>query len=319
MNTRTTGRTVQSIGHRQAIRTIGAAGAGLAVGRSGLRASTDNEASQTENGAQRAHDVRSSEVLRHGAYLCFHFPKEERRRRSVAGVHALADQLGFTNEFENSAGHPTQAIAFLKRGHSASAQIDDQALLTADAIVHVAAPDARPVDAFCAELPRLLGLSTAPRILRGVVRPTVYTGNAMHEFAYADQAVQQSGAAMPNAFLIPMNKTPEWWAKDWMERNTYFLPRYDTHGQMVHEGHALAAAAGIPCIMRRAYKSQSQPAAVDTYEFLNYFECADTDVSTLEAVVAALRDVKRNPEWTFVREGPTWRGRRVPEWSDLFA
>ena len=29
-------------------------------------------------------------------------------------------------------------------------------------------------------------------------------------------------------------------------------------------------------------------------------------------VCAALRDVERNPEWQFVREGPTWHGRRVP-------
>ena len=50
----------------------------------------------------------------------------------------------------------------------------------------------------------------------------------------------------------------------------------------------LAAAVGIPCIMRRTYKSESQPAPDESYEFVNYFECADTDVSTLEAVVAAL-------------------------------
>lgn len=141
----------------------------------------------------------------------------------------------------------------------------------------------------------------------------------MHDFAYAHQVVQQSGRAMPNAFLIPMSKTPEWWAKDWMERHTYFLPRYDAQGQIVHEGHALAAAAGIPSIMRRTYKSEVQPAPEEAYDFVNYFECADADVPTLEAVVAALRDLKKNPEWTFVREGPMWRGRRVPAWRELFA
>ena len=51
---------------------------------------------------------------------------------------------------------------------------------------------------------------------------------------------------MPNAFLVPMSKTAEWWAKDWMERHTYFLPRYDDAGRMMSEGHALAAAAGVP-------------------------------------------------------------------------
>ena len=42
-----------------------------------------------------------------------------------------------------------------------------------------------------------------------------------------------------------MSKTAAWWAKDWMERHTYFLPRYDDAGRMVNEGHALASAAGI--------------------------------------------------------------------------
>jgi len=27
--------------------------------------------------------------------------------------------------------------------------------------------------------------------------------------------------------------------------------------------------------------------------------------------------VTRNPEWSFVREGPTWHGRRVATWPEL--
>jgi hypothetical protein len=119
---------------------------------------------------------------------------------------------------------------------------------------------------------------------------------------------------MPNAFLLPLKKLPEWWAKDWMERHTYFLPRYDAGGRMVSEGHALAASAGIPALMRRTYRCGD---AAD-YDFLTYFECADADVATFHAVCAALRDLRRNPEWRFVREGPTWRGRRMASWSALW-
>ena len=43
------------------------------------------------------------------------------------------------------------------------------------------------------------------------------------------------------------------------------------------------------------------------------------DVPTFPAVCAALRDVTRNPEWTFVLEGPTWQGRRIATWEELFA
>src|SRR5262245_22678078 len=84
-----------------------------------------------------------------------------------------------------------------------------------------------------------------------------------------------------------------------------------------NEGHALAAAAGIPSLMRRTYKQPQphEPAPDGEYDFINYFECADGDVATFHAVCEALRDVTRNPEWQFVREGPTWHGRRMESWS----
>src|SRR6266542_2943524 len=107
---------------------------------------------------------------------------------------------------------------------------------------------------------------------------------------------------MPNAFLVPLSKTAAWWAKDWMDRHTYFLPRYEA-GRMVNEGHALASAAGIACLMRRTYKHEREPAPAGRYDFVTYFECTDADVPTFHDVCAALRDVKRNPEWEFVQGG----------------
>ena len=141
----------------------------------------------------------------------------------------------------------------------------------------------------------------------------------MHSFAYAHQLIQQPGDVAPNAFIIPLSKTPEWWSKDWMERHTYFLPRYDEDGRMLNQGHALAAADGIACLMRRTYKSQTEPAPAGVYDFLTYFECTDADLRTFHSVRASLRDITKNPEWKFVREGPTWHGRRVATWRELFA
>jgi hypothetical protein len=71
--------------------------------------------------------------------------------------------------------------------------------------------------------------------------------------------------------------------------------------------------------MRRTYKHPTPPAPDTAYDFVTYFECADADVKTFHEVCAALRDVRRNPEWAFVREGPTWHGRRVATWAELFA
>jgi hypothetical protein len=257
-------------------------------------------------------DVLPRDVLRHGAYLCL------AGGRSPAGaerVPALADRLGFRNEFDAADGHPARSIAFLRRVGAAPGAIDDPALLSAAAVVHVASVEAEPVEELCAEAQEILGLV---HVLRGVVKPPSYSGAAMHNFAYARQVMQQPGAAAPHAFLLPLRKTPEWWAKDWMERHTYLLPRYDGAGAMTSQGHALAASAGIACLMRRTYKARVEPATEGAYDFLTYFECADADVPTFHAVCAALRDVARNPEWRFVREGPSWQGRRVRGWRELF-
>ena len=70
-----------------------------------------------------------------------------------------------------------------------------------------------------------------------------------------------------------------------MERHTYFLPRYED-GRMVNEGHALASAAGIACLMRRTYKHETEPAPAGRYDFVTYFECADADVPTFHEVCA---------------------------------
>lgn len=255
------------------------------------------------------------EPIRRGAYLCI--STGDAAAVLAAPVAAIAARLNLQDEFAASNGHPPGAVAFLRREASTVGDIADEGLYEAEAIVHVASNDEAVVSTFCADVERSLsGIARVER-LSGAVQPTSYTGGAMHEFAYAHQRVQQSGETMPNAFLLPLRKLPEWWAKDWMERHTYFLPRYE-HGRMVSEGHPLAAAAGIPALMRRTYRCGERPSPEDGYDFLTYFECADADVPIFDAVCAALRDVRRNPEWQFVREGPTWRGRRMKGWSALW-
>jgi hypothetical protein len=299
------------IDRREAMGAIGAMSASLVLG-CGNPPTTKGSTMRVPN------DVLSTEILRHGAYLCLKVPRERRGAIASAAVPALAERLGFRNEFDPGEGHPNEAVAFLRRVDATPADIADDALLLEDAVIHVASRTEAPVAEFCADAARLLGPSAGLAVLRGVVRAPNYTGGAMHNFAYAHQVRQQPGPAMPNAFLIPMSKTAAWWDKDWMERHTYFLPRYDEDGRMGSQGHALAAAAGISSLMRRTYKNPTEPAPEGAYDFLNYFECADADIPTFHEVCAALRDVTKNPEWRFVREGPMWHGRRVGTWTELF-
>jgi hypothetical protein len=234
--------------------------------------------------------------MRHGAYVCFR----------IADAPRFAAFPGLQNEFEVS--EPGDSIAFLRRTHATVGHIADPELFDAEAIVHVASERADLVEDVIRRLPR-------GRVLRGVVKPMRYTGGDMHEYAYSRRVIQKTGPI--NAFLFPMSKTSAWWDKHWMERHTYFLPRYEK-GKMVHQGHALAAEAGIACLMRRTYKHPEDQAPAGEYDFVNYFECADEDVPTYHQVCASLRDVEKNPEWSFVREGPTWKGRRMARWEDLF-
>ena len=266
------------------------------------------------------HDVFPKEILRHGAYVCLRLGESpDRRALRATAVPALAQRLGFVNEFEAREAIPPAAIAFLRRIGGTAGAIADDDVRDADAVIHVAATAQTPVAEFCAEVTRLLAPAVKPRIISGVVRPMSYTGAAMNNYAYAHRVLQQHGSKAPNAFLLPMSKTSAWWAKNWMERHTYILPRYDDDGRMKAQGHALAAEAGIACLMRRTYKAETEPAPEGTYDFITYFECADADVPTFHDVMASLRDVQKNPEWRFVREGPLWHGRRIAAWDDLFA
>src|SRR5262245_304290 len=117
--------------------------------------------------AMRASEVRSREALRHGAYVCLEVPPAARRAVAGLAVSALAERLGLRNEFEARDGHPPEAIAFVRRVRATPGDLGDDALLRADAVVHVASATAGPVEAFRAELVRLLSPALETRVLGG--------------------------------------------------------------------------------------------------------------------------------------------------------
>ncbi|HVR39916.1 MAG TPA: hypothetical protein VMU84_12540, partial [Thermoanaerobaculia bacterium] len=86
-------------------------------------------------------DVLPTEILRHGAYLCVQ-PSDEH-------LLTLLARLEFTNEFDATSGHPADAYALLRRVDATPRDLADDALMQADAIVHVASPDASRVAQFC--------------------------------------------------------------------------------------------------------------------------------------------------------------------------
>lgn len=155
-------------------------------------------------------------------------------------------------------------------------------------------------------------------IRAGVQKPRSYTSYAMTQFAYARALPPASASKHQFGVVTPQNKTRGWWEMDWMRRESLFLPQYDRDGNMLAKGHALASAAGIPCINRRLFHHPQGYGLDAGYDFIGYFEFAESDAHVFRAVMAELRDRVQNPEWNYVREGPEWWGRRVGRVEELW-
>ncbi len=153
----------------------------------------------------------------------------------------------------------------------------------------------------------------------GVRKDRSYTSYAMNEFSYARALAPATGSEHPVGVFLPQRKTGEWWAMDWMRRESFFLPRYADDGSILVPGHTLASAEGIPHLVRRLYHHAEGYGLDRGYDFLGYFEFAAAHASVFDAVMRRLRDRAQNPEWHYVREGPEWWGRRVGGAGELWA
>jgi hypothetical protein len=238
-----------------------------------------------------------------------------------AAFIAALDGLGTTLEnMHEVVGHPSDAA--FQRGRfqllraeparSGERDLPHPAVAQANVLIRLEGARLDPLLNYEAGLRTLI----APRggtveTLPGVQRPRSYTSYAMTQFAYTPALAPQPGATCPLGVVTPQSKTAAWWAMDWMHRESFFLPRYDTQERLVVKGHSLAAEAGIPYIVRRNVHNPEGYGRAGSYDFVPYFEFAEAHAPIFCAVMAALRDVTQNPEWAYVREGPEWWGRRV--------
>ena len=205
-------------------------------------------------------------------------------------------------------------------GLSSERDLPDPGISQANGLVRLEAKTVEPLDTY----ERALRSAIEPRggtvyTRLGITKPRSYTSYAMTQFAYAHALAPMNGVKHPFGVVTPQNKTPAWWAMDWMRRESYFLPRYDTQGNIIAKGHALATAAGVPCINRRLVHHPAGYGLNDGYDFIGYFEFAEADAPVFRTVMDGLRDRRQNPEWDYVREGPEWWGRRVGQAEELWA
>lgn len=129
--------------------------------------------------------------------------------------------------------------------------------------------------------------------LQGVVQHLHYT--CRNERAELEKISRPELAASveTTAVLIPVGKSPAWWAMSQDERQILFK-KTDRH-----EGHHGIGRRYADRIFRRLYHARYiDPAA--PYDFLTYFEFNEADAPEFRKMISELRDVKRNPEWLYV-------------------
>jgi hypothetical protein len=231
------------------------------------------------------------------------------RMRAVGGIIVR----GFFNDFEADGGRDPAAqevIQFLvNEGRGGWPEITG-----AGYAVQVSSKYRPRLEETESELRRRLLGTAKLESLDGATRVPHYTSAEMYAYAYKNANPGGPGRTQRNVIIIPIRKTQEWWDKSALERHTYFYPHADTLTGGRVDGHARAAEAGISTIHRRLYYNPDGYRRPDEFDFITYFQCADEHLATFDQICRAIRDVRQNPEWRFVVEGPEWRGKRVLRW-----
>jgi hypothetical protein len=259
----------------------------------------------------------TTQVVGHGRFLFVRIPEGGVDAELAAAIDDLGSGLENMHEVE---GSPSEEV--FKRGRfqllraepgfGQERDLPHPALSQASCLIRLEAASPEPLLAYERGLRALIASrGGSVETLAGVQRPRSYTSYAMTQFAYTPALLPGPGRRFPLGVVTPQHKTADWWSMHWMRRESLFLPRYNSTGQMIAKGHALAAEAGIACINRRLYHAPNGYGQEGSYDFVGYFEFNDADAPTFRAVMAGLRDVAQNPEWAYVREGPEWWGRRV--------
>ena len=228
---------------------------------------------------------------------------------------------GFFNDFDVQNGHdagPHETIQFLAasglRGAEGSGPAVSSGIAAARYAIQISSKYRPRLQDAEVELRRRLGDHAQIVALEGATRVPQYTSAEMYAFAYKQALTRMTGRLARNAIIIPIRKSPEWWAMNSLERHVYFYPHTDRETQTAAKGHALAAEAGISRIFRRLYYHPDGHGHDGQFDFITYFECADEHLATFDAIRGNLRDEQQNPEWRYVEEGPEWRGHRVLRW-----
>jgi chlorite dismutase len=120
--------------------------------------------------------------------------------------------------------------------------------------------------------------------LRGVVGHGRYV-RAAEARALAERSPALGRPEATRAALIPITKSPRWWALAQDERRELLEER---------SRHIATGLAYLPAVARRLHHGRDLG---EPFDFLTWFEFAPADEPAFDDLVAALRDT---PEWGYV-------------------
>jgi hypothetical protein len=238
------------------------------------------------------------------------------RLRAAGGMVAR----GFFNEFDVEGpreSQPFESIQFLMHDAPAPeqppARLDATPLVQARHAVQVSSKYRPRLQEVEEELRRRLGDAVRVAAIDGAARAPRYSSPEMQHHMQTHAVQRKSGRVSRHAIIMPLRKTAAWWEKDVLERHSYFYPHVDGAGTHV-PGHAMLAESGLGLFYKRMYHNPDGHSRPGEFDFVGYFECDDDGLSVFDRICCSLRDQAKNPEWRFVEEGPSWRGRRVLRW-----
>ena len=107
------------------------------------------------------------------------------------------------------------------------------------------------------ELRRRLGDAGDVVALDGAERNPRYTSSELYDYAYKRVLPRKSGRVARNVFVLPINKTAEWWQMSPLERHAFFYPHVDAGSGCPVHGHARTAQDGISTLYRRLYTTRT--------------------------------------------------------------
>jgi hypothetical protein len=129
--------------------------------------------------------------------------------------------------------------------------------------------------------------------LHGITQSLHYTSEDQRRELDARSRSALEPSSDINAVLIPIRKSSGWWQLAEDGRRAHF------QSSVLHEGHTAIGTRYTDRVYRKLYHSRGMN-PLTPCDFLTYFEFRRVHQDDFRRLLKELRDVARNPEWSYV-------------------